>query len=186
MEPPIPAQITGNLICVGPGCRKESLTPDSLRRVYGMRRSLCLQNNGDDSSTNLEESSRIDGLPQRFEPTSLATSGPTPSEESCLKRAAGCSLERSRKSWSKDSIYAQSFFVTTARNSGWTRMRRLPSSSSTSIMTAKTCAYKLLDGWVLYSRAQNLTSGFSFVLGLAAFKFIDSLNSIINRVEYIS
>jgi hypothetical protein len=62
-----------------------------------MRRSLCLQNNGDDSSTNLEESFRIDGLPQRFEPTSLATSGPTPSEESCLKRAAGCSLERSRK-----------------------------------------------------------------------------------------
>lgn len=56
------------------------------------------------SSTNLEESSWSDELSASFDPTSCVTKDPTPSEESCLKRASGSRLARSRRSSSSDWI----------------------------------------------------------------------------------
>jgi len=135
--------------------------------VHGLPAGICLLDSAHirhsgpySSSKNLEEISLIEGCSEMPDPTSRVTNGPTPSEVRCLKSAAGCSLTRSVKSRSRDSIRARSSPRTTSRHSGSTRKRRRPCSSlSTSTMSGAAPDEASLQACGLYSRAQNSNRG---------------------------
>jgi len=120
------------------------------------------------------------------DPASWVANGPTPSEQSCLKSAAGCNLARSLKSSSRDSIKTKSSSPTTLRNSGWTRKLRPRSLSlSTSTMTSAAPEEASLQVCGLYSRAQNCTWGFPSASRWSVFKSMGSIMGVKHCIDNI-